>query len=303
MRLGNPLLLILLLVPLAIGFFYLRVQRQTAKDLKSFAHQDLLSRVIDFSGQKLRHQRWILRVLILILLILSLTGPQWGYQWQEVNQQGLEIMVAIDTSKSMLAEDVKPNRLERSKLAVQDLLAKLQADKVGLVAFAGSSFLQCPLTLDYSAFGLALNALSTNIIPRGGTAIGEAIQTARQAFKAGAGGSKVLVLITDGENHEGDPVAQARSAAQEGITIYTVGIGSPSGELIVTHDTSGNSSYLKDSSGNVVKTSLDEQMLREIAAAGNGFYIHGAGLSLGLEELYQLRLSKLTKGANSSKWQ
>jgi Ca-activated chloride channel homolog len=303
MRIANPLMLILLLIPLAVWFFYLWVQRKTSRDLASFAHKDVLARVVDFEGQKLRNQRWILRLIIFTLLVFALAGPQWGYQWQVVKHQGLEIVFALDTSKSMLATDVKPSRLERSKLAVTDLLNKLHGDKVGLVAFAGSSFLQCPLTLDYSAFAMAINDLTVQVIPRGGTALGDAIQTARQAFQAGSTGSKILVLISDGENHEGDPVASARTAVKDGITIYTIGIGSPTGELIVTKDANDNSSYLKDSSGNVVKTTLDEQMLREIASAGNGFYIKGTGLSLGLDDLYRLKLLKLSQGEVSSKLQ
>ena len=142
-------------------------------------------------------------------------------------------------------------------------MATVYGDRVGLVAFAGSSFLQCPLTLDYSAFGVALDALDVHSIPRGGTAIGQAITTAREAFATGAGGEKILILITDGENHEGDPVAAAKEAREAGITIYTIGLGSPAGELIMVKDEQGNLSYLRDNEGRVVKTVLNERSSRD----------------------------------------
>jgi Ca-activated chloride channel homolog len=303
MRFGYPFLSICLLLPLSVIFFYWWAHRRTTRDLEVFAQKSLLTRIVDYSGQRARQTQRILRVIGLVFLILALMGPQWGYQWEEVKHKGLEIVFALDTSKSMLAVDIKPNRLERAKLAVKDLLKRLPGDKIALVAFSGTSFLQCPLTLDYNAFGISLDALSVNSIPRGGTAIGEAINVARGAFKSGSSGSKILILITDGENHEGDPAEVAKEAVKEGITTYTIGIGSTEGDLIVTSDDKGNSSYLKDTEGNVVKSSLNEGILRDIAKAGGGAYFRSSGPSLGLEDLYWSRLATQNKAEVSSRMQ
>lgn len=292
MRFAQPGYVAFLLVPLLFLIFFRIVARSNRRALARLAGEATWERIVDFSGERLRRKAWALRIIALIFLAFALSGPQWGYEWQEVKTEGREIIFALDTSKSMLAADIKPSRLDRAKLAIKDLVAMVHGDKVGLIAFAGSSFLQCPLTLDYSAFGIALDALDVHSIPRGGTAISEAIATAQQAFATGAGGEKILILITDGENHEGDPVAAAKEAQEKGITIYTVGLGSPEGELIMIEDEQGNSSYLRDAEGRVVKTVLNERILQEIAAAGDGLYLYGRGASLGLDTLYRNELAR-----------
>jgi Ca-activated chloride channel family protein len=302
MNWANPYYLLLLGLPLMLVWFYLWAWRQSDRDLERLISKELISKVVDFSGRKVQKRQSVGRLVGITFLIIALTGPRWGYRWQETKQRGLEIIFAIDTSRSMLATDIRPNRLERSKLGVKDLLRVMQDDKVGLVAFSGTSFLQCPLTVDYNAFSSTLDALNTGTIPRGGTAIGEAIITARNAFKSGSDGKKILIIITDGENHEGDPVSQAKAAAKDGIDIYTVGIGSPEGELIIIQDQYGNGAYLKDRAGNVVKSTLNESILREIAQAGRGTYVRAGGFSLGLEELYRTKLAGLTKSETDSKW-
>ncbi len=303
MNLIHPLYALLMPIPLFLIIFYLMVQRRANRDLESFAAKSLLPKVVDYSGQKLRFWQRIMRISGLLLLIFALCGPGWGYRWQELKTQGLEIIFAIDTSKSMMATDIKPNRLDRTKLALTDFLNRIEGNKIGLIAFAGTSFLACPLTLDYSAFQGALDSLDVNTIPRGGTAIGPAISNAREAFLAAGSGNKIVILITDGENHEGEPLVQAKAAAQANITIYTIGIGSPEGELIITRDKNGNTSYLKDKDGNVVKSSLNEKILRDIASATGGSYIRAAGVSLGLDELYNSRFARYNKKEISSKWQ
>lgn len=302
MNWAHPSYLAILLLPLAITWFFIWADRRWNRDLEDFASKGLIPKVMDLSGRKIYKRRSIFRLAGLVFLILALSGPRWGYRWQEVKHRGLEIIFAIDTSKSMLATDVKPNRLEKAKLAVKDLLLMMRDDKVGLVAFSGTSFLQCPLTVDFNAFNSTLDALNTGVIPRGGTAIGEAILTARNAFKSGSSGKKVLIIITDGENHEGDPIAQTKAALKDGIIVFTIGIGSPEGELIVVQDQYGNGSYLKDKAGNVVKSFLNEGILKEIAQAGQGAYVRASGFSLGLEELYQTRIAGLTKSEIDSKW-
>lgn len=299
----NAYYLFFLGLPLLLTGFYLWANRRSARDLENLVNRGLIPKVIDLSGREVKKRQAIIRLVGLVFLIIALSGPRWGYRWQETKNRGLEIIFAIDTSRSMLATDIKPNRLERSKLAVKDLLRVMQNDKVGLVAFSGSSFLQCPLTVDYNAFTSTLDALSTRIIPRGGTAIGAAIDTARKAFESGSDGKKILIIITDGENHEGDPVSETKKAVKDGISVYTVGIGSPEGELIIIQDQYGNSSYLKDNAGNVVKSTLNESILREIARVGQGAYVRAGGFSLGLEELYRTKLTALTKSEINSKWQ
>jgi Ca-activated chloride channel family protein len=303
MILINPWYSLLFPIPVLLIIFFIFAQRRAKRDLAIFAGEQLLPKVADFSGRKLRSLQKIFRIIACFFLILALTGPGWGYRWQEVKTKGLEIVFALDTSKSMLATDIKPNRLERAKLALKDFLTRIVGNKVGLVAFSGSSFVQCPLTVDYNAFSESLDALNVYTIPRGGTDIGSAIATTRKAFEASGSGSKILVLITDGENHEGNPVAAAKEAAKEGITVYTVGIGSPEGELVVVQDKNGNGSYLKDKNGNVVKSTLNEAVLREVAQAGSGAYVRGGGPSLGLDTLYNTQFSKFAKTEIRSKWQ
>src|SRR5439155_24704956 len=178
---------------------------------------------------------------------------------EDAKHRGLDVIVAIDISKSMMAEDVAPNRLARAKLAALDLKRLAKTDRVGLIAFAGSAFLQCPLSFEDEAFRQSVNALDVNIIPQGGTALAEAIQTAQAAFKDKTDNHKVLVIYTDGEDHDGHAVEAAKSAAKEGMRIFTVGVGSANGELLRTTDARGRSDYIKDEQGNVVKSHLEDK--------------------------------------------
>lgn len=209
----------------------------------------------------------------MILLILTLARPQWGFRWEEARQRGLDILVAIDTSRSMLAEDLKPNRLERAKLAALDLMQLARADRLGLVAFAGSAFLQCPLTLDDDAFSQSVNALHVGIIPQGGTALGDTIDTCLKAFKEEGDNHKVIVLITDGEDQEDDAVKAAQRAQKEGVRIFTLGVGSTDGELLRTTGANQKPEFIRDPDGNIVKSRLNERLLQEIAGAADGFYL------------------------------
>ena len=180
-----------------------------------------------------------LAVAAVTIVLLALARPQWGFDWEEARQRGLDVVVAIDTSRSMLAADIPPNRLARAKLAALDLKRLARADRVGLVAFAGSAFLQCPLSFDDEAFRQSVNALDVNIIPVGGSAIAEAIETARAAFKEKNDNHKVLVLFTDGEDNDGRAVEAAEAAAKDGMRIFTIGVGSANGELLRIIDGKG----------------------------------------------------------------
>jgi Ca-activated chloride channel family protein len=291
-----------LLVPLLI-IFYIWAFISKRKALETFAQRHLvpmLTPTVNWRGQKLKA---VLAILAACFLIFALIGPRWGFQWHEVRRQGIDIIVAIDTSKSMLAQDVKPSRLERSKLAIEDLLDLLRGDRIGLIAFAGSSFLQCPLTLDYSAFAVTLNAVDTDLIPRGGTSIGSAIRAAIRAFGGRARKYKALILITDGEDHEGDPAKAAEEAARQGIRIFCVGVGTTEGELIPLVDENGNRSFLKDREGKVVESRLDETTLQKIALSTGGGYVRASGAEYGLDIIYNEKIATMEKKELESKLQ
>lgn len=233
--------------------------------------------------------------MVFTFSILALMRPQWGFKWQKVSRKSLDILIAIDTSKSMLAIDVKPNRLEKSKLAVKDLLKKLKGDRVGLIAFSGTAFLQCPLTSDYNGFMLALDDLSAASIPRGGTSISSAIKVAMNSYEGGQKKYKVLILITDGEDHEGDPAKAAEEAAKENIRIFCIGIGTTEGDLIQVVNKSGKRTFLKDSNGDIIKTRLNENVLKQVAAATNGLYVRSSGADFGLDIIYDKKLSAMER--------
>lgn len=228
-----------------------------------------------------------------VCLVLALAGPQWGFHWEEVKRRGVDVVLALDVSKSMLAQDIKPNRLERAKLAIQELIPLLQGDRIGLVVFAGTSFLQCPLTVDYGAFMLTLADASTDAIPRGGTALGEAIRTALRAFELSSSESRAIVLITDGEDHEGDAVAAARAAAHAGVKLFAVGIGTPEGELVPVTDEQGSRVFLKDRQGRTVKSRLGEALLQQLALATGGSYVRATPTAFGLDALYRQRIATM----------
>jgi Ca-activated chloride channel family protein len=242
-----------------------------------------------------------LQVAAVLFLMLALARPQWGFVWEEANQQGRDILVAVDTSRSMLAADMAPNRLTRAKLAALDLMRLAKNDRLGLIAFAGASFLQCPLTLDDEAFRQSVEALDTSIIPQGGTAMTEAIQTAIKTFATEEGDNhRVVVIFTDGEDHDGGALLAAEDADNHKLRIFTVGVGTPAGELVQITDERGNSTYVKDEKGNVVKSRLNEDLLRQIATAAKGFYIplrEGNAMQV----LYQRGLEPLPTSDVSSK--
>src|SRR5205807_6280337 len=200
-------------------------------------------------------------------------------------RKGLDLLFAVDTSQSMLSNDVQPNRLERVKLAAQDLVNQLQGDRVGLIAFAGRAFLQAPLTIDYEAAVESINDLDTKTIPEGGTNISEAIALASRTFGKSAMGNRAQIIFTDGEELSGDAMQSAKIAADTGVRIFTVGVGTPEGSLIPLSGEDGGTAFVKDSAGQVVKSKLDEKRLREIAEATGGFYLH---LETGPQTMAQL---------------
>jgi Ca-activated chloride channel family protein len=297
MRFECPYLLWLLAlaVPGLVAFFWW-AWRTKRRLIAQFVQTRLLANLTVGMSTTRQKIRMALLTSSVALLIIVLARPQWGFDWEEAKQRGLDVVVAIDTSKSMLAEDVVPNRLARAKLAALDLKKLAHTDRVGLIAFAGSAFLQCPLSFDDEAFRQSVNALDVNIIPQGGTALAEAIQTAEAAFKEKNENYKVLVLFTDGEDHDGNAVDAAREAGKNGMLIFTVGVGTGNGELLRTVDARGRSDYIKDDQGNVVKSHLNEKLLQDISQAGapGGCYLLLSGANA-MESLYQRRLAPLPK--------
>jgi Ca-activated chloride channel family protein len=249
---------------------------------------------------------WVKRALFaaaVMLLFAALAQPQAGFRWEQVTRRGNDIIFAVDTSRSMLTPDVKPNRLARAKLAIDDFVSHLNGDAVGLVAFAGTAFLQSPVTLDYGAFHDSLAALDTHIIPRGGTDIASAIREAQAALHQRAGSDKILILVTDGEDLEGDSLSAAKAAAkQDGLKIFTVGVGSANGDLIPLPADQGGG-FLKDNAGQLVKSRLDESALKALAAATGGIYAPLGSAGQGLDTIYQAALAPLAKHDLSSKAQ
>ncbi len=263
--------------------------------LDRFAQNHLLSEVagtVDFKKDKIKR---ILLVCVVALSVVALARPQWGFEWQESKRQGLDILVVIDTSRSMLTQDVKPNRLERAKMAVKDLLKKVRGDRVGVIAFAGDAFLVCPLTVDYSGVMLTLEDLSTDTMPRGGTNLSVAIKEAMKEYDNVPSKYKAIFVLTDGENLEGEPFIFAKKAKMKGIKIYCVGIGTQAGELIQIENVLGQKEFLKDENGNFVKSRLNEKLLQDIALATGGIYVRASGAQFGLDLIYEQELTKMEK--------
>jgi Ca-activated chloride channel family protein len=296
----SALWLLLLLLPLAgLLVWSWRVRQRL---LTQFVSPRLLDSLMSGVSKPRQKFRLVLMVVAVAALIFSLSRPQLGFSLEESKQSGLDIVVAIDTSKSMLADDVQPNRLARAKLAAADLLRLAQSDRLGLVAFAGGAFLQCPLSLDEEAFRQSVDFLDVNVIPQGGTALAEAIQTARAAFKEENENHKILVLFTDGEdNDDADAaVAAAREGKKVGMRIFTIGVGTPNGEVLSTKDPFGNRVFIKDSAGNVVKSRLNENLLQQLAKETDGFYLPLTG-ARSMEVLYERGLAPLPKSESATR--
>jgi Ca-activated chloride channel family protein len=301
MTFASPQILWLLLVlPSMMLVFFWWSWRVRQKLMEQFIRARLLPGLIAGVSVTRQKIRAALLILAVICFIIALARPQWGYFQEEVAQRGLDIVVAIDTSKSMLATDITPNRLTRAKLAALGLMQQAKSDRLGLVAFAGSAFLECPLTVDDSAFEQSVQALDVNSISEGGTSLSEAIDTAAKAFKEGDN-YKVLVLFTDGEDNDTGALEAAQNAGKDGLKIFTVGIGTAAGELLQIKDEHGNVGYVRDEQGNVVKSHLNEALLRQIAEAAGGSYYSLSGANT-MDALYERSLAPLPKAESKQAW-
>ncbi len=278
-----PLVLLLLLF----------LARQQKRVMERFAEEKLLDRL----APKMNKGRRFLKALFLLtalgLLILALSGPRWGSHYQEVRQKGVDIMVLVDVSPSMLVADVEPNRLERARREISDFLKVVKGDRVGLVAFAGAAFVQCPLTLDYGAVQMFLGALEPDLIPVPGTDLGAAIDTGISAFDLASETDKVLLLITDGEDNENKGLDAARRAMEKGIKVFVFGIGDPSGAPVPSKD--GKGGFRKDADGKVILSKLDEEGLKRIASVTAGGYVRSVAGDLDLDLLYFEGIKQHTK--------
>ncbi|MBO8449226.1 MAG: VWA domain-containing protein [Bacteroidetes bacterium] len=272
-------LILLLLVPLFfIAYAVMRHFRK--RRLEKFGDRELVGELMPSVSASKGWVRVTLFAIAFFFFTIGLSRPQIGAKLKERKTKGVEIMIALDVSNSMLAEDYSPDRLERAKLAISSLVDKLRDDRIGLVVFAGTSFVQLPVTTDYASAKMFLNSINTESVPIQGTALGEAITTCIRSFSTQSERSRAIIVITDGENHEDDPVAAARQAAEMGIKVFTIGVGSVEGKPIPY-----KGELLKDKDGNIVVSRLDEKVLREVASAGNGAYVRAGMSEFGLNPI------------------
>ena len=274
-------LFLLLLIPLFI-IIQTVVLKLRKRRLEKFGDEALVKELMPSYSKAKVWLRLSLFLLAFFFFVLGISRPQMGAILKEHKTRGAEVMIVLDVSNSMLAEDYSPNRLERAKLAISRVVDKLRDDRIGLVVFAGNSFVQLPITTDYVSAKMFLGSISTESIPIQGTAIGDAISTALRSFSAQSDRSRAIIVITDGENHEDDPVAAASQAAEMGVRVVTIGIGSPEGKMIPFEG-----DYLRDKEGNPVVTRLDEAVLQDVAAAGKGLYVRAGNSEFGLNPIIE----------------
>jgi Ca-activated chloride channel homolog len=295
MHWGEPVYLNLLLLIPALMLFFIFTGLRKKKNMESLGDAALIEKLSFSKSVAKDRARKVLIVIIVSFLVLALSRPQIGSRLTMTKRYGVDIMIAIDTSLSMLAQDIKPNRLEKAKMELSSLIDKLKGDKVGIVTFAGDSFMQCPLTLDYSAAKMFLSVIEPGMMPRPGTAIGQAIKKAIEGFTKKERKYKVLILLTDGEDNSSNPVEAAGEARKENVMIYAIGIGTVKGEPIPVLDESGKvNGYKKDKNGEIVMTKLNEDALQKIALITGGKYYHATAAEFELDKIYD-EISRMDK--------
>lgn len=293
-------LLLLIVVPIIIALFILAI-RWRKKAIDKFGESHMVFKLMPMASFRKLRLKFFLFCLSIIFIIIGLANPQIGSKMEEVKREGVDLMIAIDLSNSMLAEDLQPDRLMRAKQSISRLIDRLDGDRIGLVVFAGDAYVQLPITTDYSAAKLFLSTINTNIVPTQGTAIGKAIELSINSFDVSNDQNKAIIIITDGENHEDDAIQKAKEAEDMGIFVHTIGMGSAEGGPIPIKNRYGTiTSYQKDKSGNTVITKLNEEMLKEIAANGGGSYIRANSTQSGLDALFK-EINKMEKKEIGSK--
>ena len=269
-RFAHPEYIFLLIPALFLVVFFVRTVVQRKKNTKLWGNPELLASLMPNVSYLRPRLKFYLQFIALILIIVVLAQPQFGTKTEKVKKNGIEVMIALDVSNSMLAQDVQPNRLMKAKQILSQLIDRMEEDKVGLIVFAGDAYVQMPITSDYNSAKMFLSSINTNMVPRQGTAIGSAIDIAIKSFGPKSKTGRAIIVLTDGENHEDDAIAAAKLAKDSGIKIYVIGMGKPDGAPIPV---GGTVSFKKDKDGNVVVSKLNEQMCADIAQAGNGVYV------------------------------
>jgi Ca-activated chloride channel homolog len=287
---NKEILYLLIVVPILVFGYYLYRYNHN-KRLKKYGNLSVLKQLMPLRSSFRPALKFYFVLTTIILMVVALARPQFGSKLKEVKREGIEMILALDVSNSMLATDISPNRLERAKQAINSLVNKMKDDKIGLIVFAGDAYTQLPITSDYISAKMFLSNISPNFVSKQGTAIGKAIDLASKSFSQVEEASKVIVIISDGENHEGDAVDAAKAAAEKGITIFTIGMGSTQGSLIPKKNGSG---FVTDRQGNPVTTRMNPEMLNQIALAGDGKYFTATSNNVHLGELYS-ELRKLEK--------
>jgi Ca-activated chloride channel family protein len=284
-RFANPDFLYLLLLLPVIVFLYIINEIRKKRALKRLGNIELVGSLVPEMSKSRPLIKFILQTVAFIAAIIILSRPQFGSKLEDIKKQGVEVIIALDVSNSMLAEDIQPDRLTRAKQAISRLVDDLSNDKIGLIVFAGDAYTQIPVTTDYISAKMFLSTINPNMVPKQGTDIGAAINLGMRSFSPGEGKSKALIIITDGENHEDDPVSIAEEASKAGIVIHTIGIGSTEG-VPVKVMTNGRKDFLKDADGNTVITKLDEEILKKVAVTANGSYVRASNSNIGLDEIF-----------------
>lgn len=293
-RFANPEYLnYLFIIPILMVLFII-ILILKKRDIKKYGDISIIQQLMPEVSIARPIIKFIFILIALCSLIIAIARPQFGAKLREVKREGIEIIVALDASNSMLAQDIQPNRLERAKMALSKLIDELDEDRFGLIIFGGDAYTQIPLTSDYSAIKLVLPSVGPKIVPKQGTAIGAAIELASKSFDPNSEMQKVIIVITDGENHEDNPLEITKEVAKKGIKVFTLGIGSIEGAPLPMAGAYGQTVFRKDNEGNVVVSKLDEAILKEIAAAGEGDYIRASNANFGLNKLFE-RISKLDK--------
>jgi len=294
-KFANPQYLYALLAIPVMIIFFIGLSYWRKKKLKQFGDSRLLAILIPDFSKGWPIVRLILLIIGLTFLIFGIADPLIGSKLEEVKREGIDLVICLDVSNSMNAQDIKPSRLESAKRSIARLIEQLDGDRIGIVVFAGRAYVQLPITTDYSAARMFLSTINTNIVPTQGTAIAEAIKIALNSFNFEDTHSKAIVIITDGEDHEGDVITAAQDAAEKGVRIFTIGMGLSEGAPIPITDSRGNiTGYRKDKSGNTIITKLDEVILQQLASIGNGMYIRANTSRAGLEVIYE-EINKMQK--------
>ncbi len=290
-------LYLLLALPVFILLFTL-LMNWKKRALKKFGDPLIIKMLIPDEASGRLVFKFVIIMIAFSLIVIGITNPQTGSKLEKIQRKGIDLMIALDVSNSMMAQDIKPDRLSRAKQAISSLVDKLEGDRVGIIVFAGNAYTQLPITTDYAAAKMFLSSISTESVPSQGTAIGDALQLAVGAFNQEDKHNKAIIIITDGENHEGNVVEEAKAAKELGIKVFTIGMGLPEGAPIPVYNRNGDQiGFKKDNNGETVVTKLNDLMLSQIASAGGGSYVNAtnsnAGLKTVLDEINEMEKKEI----------